>query len=135
MPAEGAPDIAGLRQLAQAARRLAPEIDGCRFELTLPDRHGLRLLFARTADLPPTGAANALIRPLVLESLTGWHGPTFAHVVPEAGPAPLPFSRAAADLLLDAQTAWERALFDALIDLLESRHAQIGAAEKNSAST
>jgi hypothetical protein len=117
-------------ELAAAARKALEfdhEIGECSFRLLTPTRTQLReCAYRHQLDLSAGDkVAQALLQRYLLNThLIGWTGVRNLHVLPDAGTDPLPWTREAVGLLLDAQPDWA----DQLGNQLLLRHGQRNAA-------
>lgn len=121
-------DAAALAAAARKALEFTHEIDECTFTLLTPTRTQVReCAYRHKLDLTDD---NSVVLPLLQRylldtHLIGWTGVRDLHVLPTAGTDPLPWTRDALALLLDAQPQWADALGARLLARMSARNAEL----------
>ena len=134
-------DLAELKRLHAAARQIdvaLPSTDGKARGMTvrLPTQHELTLATCRSGmrTMSDDGAALALLERILSTScVAAWHGITVGDVLPDhpqAGDA-LEWHADAVGTVFDAQPAWGKAVWDAILEGMAKRRAEQDTAAKN----
>lgn len=133
-------DLADLKRYAIAARefsvQVGPQDQPRHITLRLPTQHEVNLTASRSGlyGAQDHVAANVILqRNLLLLAMVAWSGVLVADVLPDHAQATdvLAHEPGAAELLLDANPDWEKALANALMQRLAQRNAVKDTAAKN----
>lgn len=129
-------DLDYIRRHAEAARLFQCSVGGCSFQLRLPTKLQTSVAYAEARAASPAGGMGAATvrfqRLVLLQALVGWSGVLVRHVLPgHEGAEPFAFEPGAAEVLLDAQPAWESELLAELLAEVDRRRLAEEAAAGN----
>lgn len=127
-------DASELAVAARKALEFRHTIGECEFVLRIPTRLEVRECIYRRELRTDAGEVVSLAlleRYLLDDHLLGWTGVRMSHVLPDAGAAPLAWSREMIGVLMDAQPDWADELGGQLIARMGKRNAQIEADSGN----
>jgi len=128
-------DLADIRRKAQAARQFDHAIGVAGFTLRVPTKLESSIAWSQSVAQSRQGGGEHHLRwhrELLTLAVVGWSGVMVRDVLPTCEVAEaLVLEPGAAELLFDAQPAWEEQLLTALLEHLAKRSAVEDTAEKN----
>jgi hypothetical protein len=127
--------LADFKAQIEAARTVEIPIDDVagdlKFTVKLPDDHALYVNFETYRDVLGRPQSMKASRAIADEAVTGWHGVTTRHIVPDAELAPLEYCVEARTLLFDFRPGIVRQLADDITERVAQRREKREAARKN----
>lgn len=125
-------ELGNFKSQLEAARQIEAVLGGGTYRLRMPTDHAWRVALEAHRDADGRVIESRAFRAILNTALVGWEGVTTADLLPEAEPAPLPYSDEARALLLDNRQDIADALTVHIGMKLRERREAREAARKNS---